>query len=61
MLFKTELKPARPLQENSDGYSCFLAGIWPTDQGPISWLCLPPNSALTVTIPRYFASAEFLS
>ena len=30
------------------------------DQGPISWLCLLPNSALTITIPRLRASAEFL-
>ena len=30
------------------------------DLGPISWLCLLPNSALTITIPRLRASAEFL-
>ena len=30
------------------------------NMGPISWLCLPPNSALTIAIPRLRASAEFL-
>ena len=29
-------------------------------KGPISWLCLPPNSALMIAIPRLHASAEFL-
>ena len=29
-------------------------------QGQISWLCLPPNSALTNTIPGLRARAEFL-
>ena len=28
--------------------------------GPISWLCLLPNSALTIMIPRLCASAEIL-
>ena len=35
-----------------------LVGV--KDQGPISWLCLLPISALTITITRLSASAEFL-
>ena len=31
-----------------------------TNQWPISWLCLPPNYALTITILRLRASADFL-
>ena len=30
------------------------------DLGPIAWLCLPPNSELTITIPCLRANAEFL-
>ena len=37
-----------------------LGGETSYELGPISWLCLPPNSALTNTIPRLRASAEFL-
>ena len=29
-------------------------------QGPFSWLCLPPNSAVRITILRLRASAKFL-
>ena len=30
------------------------------EQGQILWLCLPPKSALTISIPRLRASAEFM-
>ena len=37
-----------------------IGWLQPLDLGPISWLCLLPNSALTITIPLLRASAEFL-
>ena len=49
----------RRIAESGPSGSLSLHGVPMTSLGPISWLCVPPNSALTITIPRFMQALNF--